>query len=369
MRLVHFIKQRTYTGVKNNYAKTKFIFLYIFIILIAPFSLLGQSNPDSILTGVNNTYFEKKDTLLNIKFGIYNLDERFEITGSGFHYKIQPNVTLKTKFFFNYRFLSVAFAFAPKFIPGNNDDELKGKTKTFTFNLNLITKYWIQDLQYNHIKGFYLSNSVDYEPPDWEEGKDPYFQFPDLKTYSIRGATSYKFNPEFSLRAVRTQTEVQTKSAGSFMPSLIYSYYLINNESSDTSQSSSQRSDNFEVLVGIWYMHTFVINKKWSFSLGLAPSAGFGHTKLNTRIESEHFISYYNEPLLRLNEVIGLNYNNKRFFTGFFVSASQTRQSQGDNPVIQNNFQTTFQIFAGYRFNAPKFLKKSLGSVKGKLGK
>lgn len=143
----------------------------------------------------------------------------------------------------------------------------------------------------------------------------------------------------------------------------------MNNESSDTNQSSSQRTGKFEVLIGIWYMHTFVINKKWSFFIGLAPSVGFGHTILDTRIESENFISYYNEPLIRLNEVLGLNYNNKGFFTGVFVSASQTRQNQGNNPIIQNNFLTTFQISAGHRFNAPKFLRKSLVSVKGKSGK
>ncbi len=330
------------------------------LFLFIPLTLFAQNNTDTLKTNAEvNPYFEKKDTLLNLKLSIYDLDERFEIAGSGFHYKIQPNVTLKTIFFLNYRFLSVAIGFAPKFIPGNGDTEIKGETQSFNLDINLITKHWVQNFQYNYTNGFYLANTSDYESPGWEEGKDPYIQFPDLRVHSFRGATSYKFNPNFSLKAVRTQTEIQTKSAGSFMPSLVYSYYLINNESGNIDQTSSQRSDNFEALAAIWYMHTFVIKKRAYISFGLAPAIGYGYTKLDTRIGTDHFISYYNEPIFRLNEQIGIGYNAKRFFAGFVLIASQSRQSQGDNSIIQNNMLTTFQVFAGYHFNAPKFLRKN----------
>ena len=344
-----------------NGINIKILFSFLFL----PLALFAQNETDTLKFKTDfNPYFEKKDTLLNLKLAIYNLDERFEIAGSGFHYKIKPNFTLKTKFYFNYRFLSLAIAFAPKFIPGNGDDEIKGETKSFNIDLNLITKHWVQNLQFNKTKGFYLANTSD-ELPDWVEGSDPYIQFPDLKVLDFRGATSYKFNPDFSLKAVRTQTEIQTKSAGSFMPSLVYSYYLINNESGNIDQTSSQRSDNFEALAAIWYMHTFVIKKRWYFSFGLAPAFGFGHTKLNTRIESDHFISYYNEPIIRLNEQLGIGYNAKRFFAGFVLIASQSRQSQGGNPIIQNNMLTTFQVFAGYHFNSPKFMRKSANWIEG----
>jgi hypothetical protein len=343
---------KKYSCLKNYLLNTLFILFF-------PFILIAQKNTEELKTKTEpNPYFEKKDTLFSFKFALFNIDERFEVSGSDFHYKIQPNFTLKTKFFFSYRFLSLAFAMAPNFIPGNRDDNLKGKTKTFTFNLNLITKHWVQDLQYNHTTGFYLANTADYESPGWEEGKDPYIQFPDLRVHYFRGATSYKFNPNFSLKAVRTQAEVQKKSAGSFMPSFIYSYYRINNETNSTDQQSSQKSDNLEMMAAIWYMHTFVV-KRWYFSVGIAPAFGFGHTKLNTRIGSDHFLSYYNEPVIRINEQVGIGFNSQRFFTGFVFIASQTRENQGSNPVRQNNMFTTFQVFAGYRFNAPKFLRKT----------
>jgi hypothetical protein len=345
--------------IYKKYNRLKRYPLNVLIFLFVPAMLIAQENTKELKSEKEfNTYIEKKDTSFNFKLAIYNLDERFEVSGSGFHYKIQPNFTLKTKFFFSYRFLTLAFAVAPRFIPGNGDNDLKGKTKSFTINLNLITKHWVQDLQYNHMAGFYLANTSDYESPGWEEGKDPYIQFPDLRVHDFRGATSYKFNSNFSLKAVRTQAEVQKKSAGSFMPSLIYSYYRINNETNSTDQNSSQKSDNFEMMAAIWYMHTFVV-KKWYFSVGIAPAFGFGHTKLNTRIGSDHFLSYYNEPVIRINEQAGFGFNSKRFFAGFVFIASQTRESQGSNPIKQNNMFTTFQLFAGYRFNAPKFLRKT----------
>jgi len=332
----------------------------VLLVLMLAMAVSGQnwerpwlSKSDSVL------YYSKYDTLINIKLSGYNLDERFTLEGKNFHYKIQPNFTLKTKVFFSYRFLSFAVAFAPGFIPGNGDNDIKGKTGTFTFNMNVITHHWVQYFQFNHTKGFYLKNSTDYEGPDWEEGIDPYIQFPDLRVYAFRGATSYLMNARFSLKAVLTQTEVQTKSAGSFMPSVIYSYYRINDQSDDPVQHSSQKSDNLEVLAALWYMHTFVVWEKWFFSGGVAPSAGYSFTKLTTYMGSDSDVSRYDNPVLKINEQVSLGFNSNRFFAGAVVVANQTMQNQGDNPIKQQTLYTTFHVYVGYRFGAPKFIRKT----------
>jgi len=339
---------------------------FLFLLSVLSSNIFAFHDNDSLLL-IENNYYQKKDSLLNIKLAIYNLDDRIEISGKDFHYKIQPNFTLKTKFYFSYRFLSIAFAFAPGFLPWNGDNELKGKTKSFSLNMNIISKHWVQDIQYNYLRGYYLANTSDYAPPEWEEGTDPYIQFPDMREHAFRGATSYKFNSNFSLKAIRTHTEVQTKSEGSFMPSIIYSYYRSNNESNEESQRSSQKTDNFEIFAALWYMHTFVINKKLYFSVGAAPALGYGVTKLNTRIESDHTINYYHQGVIRINEQIGLGYNTARFFTGMVIIASQATENQGENPIVQNNILTTFQIFVGYRFDAPKFIKKAFNKIGNNL--
>jgi hypothetical protein len=328
------------------------------LLLLLPLTFLGQEkqNVQKLKKEVNQ-YIQEEDTTINFKFSFYNLNQEFKISGDNFLFKIQPNFALKTRFFVNYKFISLAIAIAPKFIPGNSDSELRGKTKSFTLNLNLFTNHWVQEFQFNKTKGFYLSNTADYKLPDWIEGKDPYIQFPNMKLITLRGATSYLFNSNFSLKAIRAHTAIQKKSAGSFMPSLIYSFYSITNDAQET--QSHQNSYNFEVLGALWYMHTFVIHKNWFFSGGISPSVGYSFTKLNTYLGKELVTTHYKEPIFRLNEQISLGINYKRFFTGVQFLAYQTKQSQGSQPVKQNNYYVTFQVFAGYRFNAPKFLKKN----------
>ena len=344
--------------------KVRYYLLALFVAV--PLLFFAQNDTDSLVPfGTSSQYIEKKDTLINFKVALYNIDQRFEIKGDDFHFKIRPNFTLKTKFYFNYRFLSFAVAFAPHFIPGNSDEDLKGKSKTFTLNVNIITNHWVQDLHYNYIKGFYLSNTADFEPPDWEEGVDPYIQFPAIRVHFIRGATSYKINKNFSLKAVRTQTELQKRSAGSFMPSLLYSYYFIDNNSDDPNQQSSQKSHNFDVLASIWYMHTFVIKKVFYISLGLAPSGGYSYTWFDTRMGNEHEINHYHEPVFKLNEQAGIGVNLNRFFTGAVLIASQTMENQGDNPIREQYRYMTFNVFIGYRFGAPKFLRRTFDKIEG----
>ena len=351
---------------QTSRAKLKIKCYLLALFVLIPLLFFAQDGSDSLVSKNNTSqYILKKDTLINFKLALYNIDQRFEIKGDDFHFKIQPNFTLKTKFYFNYRFLSFAFAFAPHFIPGNSDEDLKGKSKTFTFNVNIITNHWVQDLHYNYIKGFYLSNTADFESSDWEEGKDPYIQFPALRVHYVRGATSYKINKNFSLKAVRTQTELQMRSAGSFMPSLLYSYYFIDNNSGDTSQQSSQKSHNFDVLAAVWYMHTFVIKKVFYVSLGLAPSGGYSYTRLDTRVKNEHEISHYHEPVFKLNEQVGIGINLNRFFAGAVLIASQAMENQGDNPIREQYRYMTFNVFVGYRFGAPKFLRRTFDKIEG----
>jgi hypothetical protein len=325
------------------------------LILLLPLTFFGQEEQHgNIQKTERSSYIQKEDTLINFKFSFYNLDQEFSVTGNGIPITIQPNFTLKTRFFINYKFVSLAFALAPGFLPGNHDNDLKGKTKSFTFNLNFFMNHWVQESQFNRTKGFYINNPGDYKLPGWT----PYIQLPEMKLLVLRGATSYLINSNFSLKAVRNHTEIQKKSAGSFMPSLIYSFYSINNDDEERGQSH-QNSHNFEGLVALWYMHTFVVHKNWYISGGVAPAVGYGFTKLDTYFENEHDTNNYSEPVFRLNEQASIGANFKRFFTGVQILASQTKESQGDSPVTQKNYYTTFQVFAGYRFNAPKFMRKN----------
>jgi hypothetical protein len=152
---------------------------------------------------------------------------------------------------FNYRFISLSIRYIPKWLPGNDDEDLKGKTKGGGFGLNFTYSKWMQHLSYSKTKGFYLENTSEHRP-GWEDG-DPYVQFPDLEFKNFQGITAYKFNPGYSINAVAWQTERQVKSAGSFIPHFLYRYYISDNKAAPTPGGFTQKSNNLELVLGAVY--------------------------------------------------------------------------------------------------------------------
>ncbi len=337
--------------------------LYVIIAVFYCFSSYAQIAQDSI-SKTENLHYKSTLDYINLKFDIDSNSERFEVNNNAFDYDIRPNVSTVSRLSLNYKFLSLNYSYIPKFIPGNNDDDLKGKTKGKSFGLNLNFNHWIQDLKYGNVKGFYIENSRDFENP-WIEGTTPYIQFPDLEVASFSGSTSYKFNSNFSLKAISTQTEIQLKSAGSFILGLLYSFYNIDNKSS--SQSSSQRSKNFEILTNFGYYYTFVLNKNWYASAGISPSIGFSYTDLLTRLPQENVNSHYSSAVYRINGKGGMGYNSERFFAGFEISAFRSFKDDNSPAVKITTTNNAFQVFLGYRFKAPAKFKELVEKIETKI--
>ena len=306
-------------------------------------SVFAQNNTDTtIVSKQSNRYIAKVDTIISVKLNINSEFEQFEVNGDDFYYDIRPNVSLSSKISFSYRFISFGIGFKPKFIPGNNDNDMQGKTRTLSFGVNIITKHWLQELSFGYITGFYLHNTADYPPtPDWIKGEDPYIQFPDLKVAVLRGSTGYKFNENYSLKAISSKTEIQLKSCGSLIPMLSYDYFEIDNKSDDTLQTSSQKSNNLDLVASLGYMYTFVLKSKFYISAGILPGIGLQHTKLLTRYPDEDIKTKTNDPLFRLQEKVGMGYNTRRLYTGAELSMGQSWHEQG-NTSIQEKAKRTF---------------------------
>lgn len=337
-----------------------------FSLLIVVFSFctsFGQILQDSTAK-IKNSYYKSTLDYINLKFDVDSNNERFEVNNNTFDYDIRPNASNVSRLSVNYKFLSAGYSYIAQFIPGNNDDDLKGKTKGKSFGLNLNFNHWVQDLKYGRVKGFYIENSGDYENP-WIEGTTPYIQFPDLEVTSLSGSTSYKFNSNFSLKAISTQTEIQLKSAGSFIPGLLYSFYNIDNKSS--SQSSSQRSETYEILTNFAYYYTFVLNKNWYASAGVSPSIGFSYTELLTRLPEEYVYTHYSSEVYRINGRAGMGYNSERFFAGFEIAAFRSFKDD-ESPAVQlTTTNNAFQVFLGYRFKAPPKFKELVEKIETKI--
>ena len=336
--------------------------------LVAAFSFATAQN-SGVATTAGDTktlYIEKADTIISVKLNWNSDFEQFTVDAPGYRVDLRPNVSVANRISFGYRFISFGFGFKPKFYPGNNDVDKQGKTRTLSFGFNIVTSHITQDFHFNYVKGYYIHNTNDFDP-GWNKDEDPYLLQPDLQMASLSGSTGYKFNSNFSLKAFSSQTEIQKKSAGTLYPVLSYRYYEMDNQSNDTAQKSSQFSKNLNLTASVGYLYTFVINSKFYIAAGVIPGIGTHRTKLLTRQTDGNITTRYNDPVFSVVEKVGIGYNTKKLFAGVEGSFFQSSLNQNNTSVQTKGMRSYYQIFVGYRFNAPAFLKKDADWAKSKV--
>jgi len=324
----------------------------LFIVLLSVFSFAQDS------TFVDQfTYIETMQNKLNLKFELDNDVQSFRFDNEIISYTVKPNTGLRTSISANYRFLTIRVGYSPKFLE-SHDSNLRGNTKIFKINMSLFMKNWMQTLEYNSTKGYYVDDYKDTSQPI-DLISDGITIVPDLGTKTFTATTSYKFNDNFSFKAIYNQYEIQRKSAGSFIPSFTYTHFRLSDKGGPQDLNISG------VLLNASYFYTFVINKKWYSSLGLSPGLGMEFNKLETMTEEGLVKTNNNEIVFNINSLIGLGYNSKSFFAGLALKGIATTRS--DNSVIKFNTQrSSFVLFLGYRFRSPKFLKNSFDWVEDK---
>jgi hypothetical protein len=311
---------------------------------------------DSAGNLVENGWIEKMSDKVAFDLSVNNSYRTYEVETASNKILLYPNTPNNLRLKVNYKFISLGIQFAPDFLPGNGDDDLKGTTKSLQLGALLVFKRWFSDISYSKIKGYYLKNTIDYDN-NWTS-RDPFTQFPDLNNEGISISAGYIHNPKFSFRSLTTQTERQLKSAGSFVPVLNIDYYVINDKSSAV---NTQKSDNIEFSIGPGYAHTFVIKEQFYASMGIFGSIGYLNTKLTTRIVSADVKTNQDNLILRGDGKVGIGYNGSKFYTGLFASMAGTQFQQENTTAMNTETRIFYHLFFGMRFNAPKFLKGNKG--------
>lgn len=295
-------------------------------------------------------YIETMQNKLNIKFELDNDVQSFRFDNEIISYTVKPNTGLRTSISANYQFLTLRIGYSPKFLE-SHDSGLRGNTNIFKLNLSIFVKNWMQTFEYNSTKGYYIDDYEDTSQPI-NLMNDVITIVPHLGTKTFTATTSYKFNDDFSFKAIYNQYEIQRKSAGSFIPSFTYTHFTLSDKTSPQDLKISG------VILNASYFYTFVINKKWYSSLGLSPGLGMEFNKLQTMTEEGLVKTNNNEFVFNINSLIGIGYNSRSFFGGLSLKGIATTRE--DNSVIKFNTQrSSFVLFVGYRFRSPKFLKDS----------
>lgn len=260
----------------------------------------------------------------------------------------------------DYEFIGASIGFSPKFLPGNNDNDLKGESTYEDYSFRFFLGNWTQEFQYKKVQSFYVENTNDFIP-NWIDGQDLYIQFPDLKTVFWGGSTSYVLNPNFSLRNVVYNTEWQRKSAGSFIPTLRYGYTNLSGTIGDTKSFEN----SFDIGIAPEYYYTAVIHKNWFVSLYASPSFGIRFSK-----SGENGIDFIENNVhwpLSFDGGLQIGYSSRKYIYGANLKFETTWYNENSMTNITNDM-FFIKIYFGYRFNAPKKVKKTFKEINKKLG-
>lgn len=334
-----------------------FFFIFLLICLAWGWSVSAQDTAH-LSVAKDSSYIERFDDGIVLKLAAENGEDIYSFDIKPVKLIFVPNPKEVIRAYFSYRFLSSYLTYVPHFLAGNNDDAEKGRSKSLAFGTKYTSSQWFAALSYSFTKGFYLQNTKDFQP-GWEPG-DRYFQVPNLQVVSFEGSVGYNTNPRLSLQAVSSQTERQLKSAGAFLPILSYSYYIIDNR--DT--GFSQKANNFQVLLGAGYHHTFVLAKSFYCFGSFVPSFGYINTRLLTRDPSTGYqVNHSTSPIYEWEAKTGFGYNAHRLFAGVYVTIISSKNSQGLTSAVNENGRTFLQLFVGYRLQAPHIFKKILDKI------
>ncbi|HKJ49001.1 MAG TPA: DUF4421 family protein, partial [Christiangramia sp.] len=168
----------------------------------------------------------------------------------------------------------------------------------------------------------------------------------------------------FSFRAITNQDEKQLKSAGSFIPQLIYYYtnYRIRGEGGGD-QEIDEKYHSVDLAISPGYNYSWVPTQNLLISAG--ASAGVG-INFSDGTDAESLTSF----LYDFNFRGAINYDFSDFYAGAQYSYLILNHNSDRSTYTEDNIPY-FQAFVGYRFNAPKKVKdisndvnKTIDSIK-----
>lgn len=325
---------------------------------------------DTISENDESYYIDDHTTQFNVKFDVSNDITIYKLPKEGIELNIKPNLNVKYALVLSYKFASIRLGIRPRL--SDTDKENKGDSNTFSLKFQLLFDNWSHQFEYNHNRGYYIVNTEDFDAgiPDSEF----HIQFPNLTTDVFFGSTLYKFNKNYSVRAIHSQTEIQIKSAGTFTPSANYTFYRINGndkikfpEDNIIIRDNYTNTQGFNVSLNAGYYYTFVFQKHWYANAYLSPGIGIDFYKNEAHTSDEILNRSFNDVFYSMHSGLGIGYNGKKLFFGAEY-ANKISSEKFDESKIQLQIEkNSFHIFVGYRFKAPKPVKKSIDLIEEKV--
>lgn len=305
---------------------------------------------------------------LNVKFEVSNDINEYSVEDEGTTLVLRPNLNLLYAFVFSYKFLSIRLGIRPN--TSKMEQENKGESDTYRFRIQLLFDNWSHLIQYNYDRGYYLDNTGVLV-----SGEEPVrIQLPYMTTNVFFGTSIYKFNENYSLRAIESQTEIQTKSAGSFVLGANYNFYkLVGLDRILFPGEEIEQRDPHNEYYGVsiaatgGYYYTYVWKKSWFLNGFALPSAGIDMHQTKTTLGLEQKTRHGQDFFTSLDYGLGIGYNGQKFFFGGEIKNRWTNEKFNEDRINIQPTKNTFSIYAGYRFRAPKTVSAPVDMIEDKV--
>ena len=302
----------------------------------------------------STVYYIDLSHLLSVRFYPLAKFNTLEVKGASQKISMKPHGAGSVGLGFNYRYLGLGVSVG---LPASSEDNyIYGRTRRFDFQASYYGRKLAADGFIQKYSGYYLSNPE--ELASWNEPYYPHSE--DIRVFSLGGTAYYIFNSEkLSYKAAYLRTQIQKKSAGSFMAG-IYAFYdevsskdgLIP-ESMPASARAQVDIRDFEAYsmgLSCGYMYTFVIRGNFFLNLGLAPGIGYKQFVLTARDGSQHFV---NTSGVLLQIRLALGYEFKRFYLGAQAVSINRNLNFDESEVNLGTGQLRFTV--GKRFNISRY--------------
>ena len=266
--------------------------------------------------------------------------------------------------------MSVRLAIRPKL--SEEDQKNKGETDHFRLGVKFLFDKWIHRLEYDYIRGFYIENTNDFET--LIQNQDFKIQFPYLTTNILAGSSQYTFNDNYSVKAIESNTEIQLKSAGTFLAGIDYILYFVRGtdhiklENQDViSRDSYSEFTGFTPIFNAGYHYTFVLHKYWYLNLYANPGVGIDFYKTNVYNENESYNKNNTSLYFTLNTGVSAGYNGEKIYFGGEYKYGINSEKYETEKISLQPTKTNFHVFFGYRFKAPKQVRKPVEYIENKV--
>lgn len=283
---------------------------------------------------------------------------QFRSTDGQRTFDLVPAAEYLLGFSVDYKWIALEASFSPGFTQADGIEDLSNSS-SYRLSLNFFyTDRIRQELSYTSLVGFINNNSV-------TGAIEGLRLLNNLEMQTFKGSTYYIANKNYSFRSHYAQTERQLRSAGSLIPKLTYTYSITDpNLDIPVEADNTVRINSFDIIFQLGYLYTFVAKQKWFATLGVHPGVGYNSSRYEFGDQSKQL---FNNTTFAFDSELKFGYNAYRWFFGVGGNwRNYNLLNNEDNQISRDN--AYFEIYAGFRFNDNKPMRKFFGWFEDHLG-